>query len=150
MNAKFQMVFVGEGELRLELEKMVDNYGLNECVTFLGSRNDVNYILSLFDALIMPSIYEGLPLSLIEAQAAGVKCIASSAITKEVDLGLDLVGFIDLDKGSKYWAQKIASINKNGERIKDDIIKKAFQESGYDVDNNIKVIYSLYKQNLNK
>ena len=72
---------------------------------FLGIRNDVNKLMMMFDAFIFPSKFEGIPVSLIEAQATGLKTYVSKVVSDEVKI-TDLVEFISLDKGANYWAKK--------------------------------------------
>ncbi|WP_217563341.1 glycosyltransferase, partial [Paenibacillus sp. GbtcB18] len=76
---------------------------------FLGIRADIERVLQAFDAFVFPSIHEGLPLTLIVAQGVGLPCIISDAITKEVDLGMNLVEHVPLtDK--KTWIEKMKNI----------------------------------------
>ena len=90
-------------------------------------------MLSAFDALIMPSFYEGFPVSLIEAQCAGLPCVVSDTITKETQI-TDLISYESLNMDPKLWAEKIAKLsanNRNG-----DVREKYAQivsESGFDV-----------------
>lgn len=71
------LVIVGDGDLRGELEELVLNSNLSKHVTFLGQRNDVRTILSCFDIYCLPSLIEGLPMSLLEAMAAGLPVVAT-------------------------------------------------------------------------
>lgn len=81
---KIKLLLVGNGENKEALKKIVKNKNLSETVLFLGNRSDVNQIYSAMDLLVMPSRFEGLPLTLIEAQSADLKCFISDKITKEV------------------------------------------------------------------
>lgn len=100
------LLLVGDGELREEIIKQIVSSDLYENVVFTGVVPDVASYEQAMDFFIMPSLYEGLPLSLIEAQISGLKCFASSVITKESDM-TGLVSFLPLEKGSAYWADKI-------------------------------------------
>ena len=80
-NAK--LVLVGQGPLREEIEEKVKNLGLEKDVFFLGQRRDTNKLYSVFDVFCLPSLYEGLPVVGVEAQANGVPCVFSDRITKE-------------------------------------------------------------------
>lgn len=81
-NAK--LVLVGQGPLREEIEKKVKKFGLEKDVFFLGQRSDTDKLYSVFDVFCLPSLYEGLPVVGVEAQANGVPCIFSDKITKEI------------------------------------------------------------------
>lgn len=81
-NAK--LVLVGQGPLREQIEEKVKKLGLENDVFFLGQRNDTNKLYSVFDVFCLPSLYEGLPVVGIEAQANGVSCVFSKNITQEI------------------------------------------------------------------
>lgn len=83
-NTNALLVFVGDGELKPEIIGDVENLGIKENVLFLGVRNDVNRMLSASDKFFFPSLYEGFPISLIEAETNGVLCVVSNVITNEV------------------------------------------------------------------
>lgn len=83
-NIKFKLFIVGDGELRNDLLSFVNQHALNEYVKFLGARGDVSHILNAMDLFVLPSIFEGLPVSVIEAQANGLPCLISDSITDEV------------------------------------------------------------------
>ena len=73
-------------------------------------------LLQAFDVFVMPSLFEGLPVSVVEAQAATLPCILSDRITNEVDMGMGLTHFISLDQSAEVWAEGIIrnkSINRN-------------------------------------
>lgn len=75
-------------------------------IKFLGLRNDIPEILQAVDVFILPSTNEGLPLSLIEAQASGLKIVTSDAVTQELDI-TGLIKFTSLKQSPKYWAKSI-------------------------------------------
>ncbi len=103
------LLLVGDGEGRKSVEKLVEEKGLSESVLFLGKREDIPQLLNATNILLMPSLFEGLPVSLIEAQAAGVSCVISDVITQEVDMKLGLVKFVSLDSSDDCWANEIYS-----------------------------------------
>lgn len=140
INKNYKLFLIGEGVLRKKLEKKVKDLNVEEQVHFLGVRNDVKDLLQAFDLFIFPSLVEGLPVTLVEAQAAGLKCFISDSITKEVDLGCDLLNFISLEKSAEEWARFIDN-NKKYERKN---MFKIIQESGYDMEKNIKEIEKMY------
>lgn len=86
-NDKYYMVFVGDGSLRQSIESLAEENGVKQFVRFMGTRSDIPEIMScLFDIFIFPSLWEGLPLTLVEAQFANLPCLVSEAVTTECDL----------------------------------------------------------------
>ena len=126
-NPKSVMVLVGDGDQRKNLEQKAVLLGLQEAVKFLGLRGDVPQLLWAFDVMVMPSKFEGLPVTLIEAQANGLKILASDKITEEVKLTENLK-FISLKASPKKWAEKILlqdyNRNINLEKLKTYNIKE--------------------------
>jgi glycosyltransferase involved in cell wall biosynthesis len=100
------LLLVGDGPLREEIEKKAFELKINNKVKFLGVRSDISRILQALDLFIFPSIHEGLPVSLIEAQGAGLPCFISDQISKEVDMGMNLVQFLPLNNKS-LWIERI-------------------------------------------
>ena len=78
------LLLIGEGELEDEIKAKVHRLGLDECVIFAGTCNNVNEMYQAMDVFVLPSRYEGLPVVGVEAQAAGVPCLFSSNITSEI------------------------------------------------------------------
>lgn len=109
INENVLFISVGRCENNEDLLSKIKNLKLSDNVVFLGLRDDVNEILQTFDMFVFPSIYEGLGISVIEAQASGLKCLLSDTITKEVDITGN-VEFMSLEKSPKEWAEKIVSM----------------------------------------
>jgi glycosyltransferase involved in cell wall biosynthesis len=107
-NPETILVLVGEGNLRLQIERKVSALGLSENVRFLGVRSDIADILQGIDLFLFPSLFEGLPVVLVEAQAAGLNCIVSDAITSESDI-TGRIKFLSLQNSPDSWAQHILS-----------------------------------------
>ncbi|BAX82631.1 glycosyltransferase family 1 protein [Labilibaculum antarcticum] len=125
-----ELILIGDGSLKLEIEQEVINKGLENNVKFLGVRSDIPQLLSKMDLFLMPSLFEGLPLTLIEAQAAGVNCIITDSITEEVDVGCNLIHRLDLNNTAGEWAEKVIDIISNKECVDShSFIKKA----GFDI-----------------
>lgn len=137
------LILVGEGELRPQIEEEVARIGLAQHTLFLGVRSDVPRLMRLFDVFVLPSLYEGLPMVLIEAQAAGTPCVVSSSITREVDMGLGLVHYMDLARGPKAWASAILKVAglKPPDRA---VIISRLRERGYDVRISIHRLLEVY------
>ena len=78
---------MGDGPLRGMVETAVKNLHVEDCVILVGLRSDIPQLLQSFDVFMLPSFYEGMPLSVLEAQAAGLPCFISNCITKDVEIG---------------------------------------------------------------
>lgn len=112
------------------MENKVEKLNLTDKVKFLGIRSDINRLLQAFDAFVFPSIYEGLPVTLIEAQGSGLPCIISDTITQDVDLGLNLVEQCSLLHIRK-WVGLLQNIeNKQASRS---VKQYVLAEKGYDI-----------------
>jgi len=105
-NDNYRLLLIGEGELINSIKDKVYRLGIDSYVLILGQRNDVPELLQAMDIFVMPSRYEGLPFVLIEAQAAGLPCIVSSNITREVNL-TGLVSYVSLEESPECWANVI-------------------------------------------
>lgn len=101
-----KLLLIGEGKLKEEILEKVRKLGLEHKVLFLGSRSDVNQLLQAFDCFVFPSLYEGLPFSIIEAQVAGLPVLASDRISKETQISSN-IEYLDINKSPQYWAEKI-------------------------------------------
>ena len=119
----------GNGELLEETKAYVTDSGLEDNVTFLGNRNDVNQLLSAFDMVVFPSLYEGMPNVVIEAQAAGLPCLISDTITPDADI-TGLVKYYPLEKTAKEWAEEAVAHASKFERRS---YKEEFYNAGYDI-----------------
>jgi len=94
INKESMLVLIGVGELEKTLKIQVSEAGLNDSIVFLGTRNDVPLLLSAIDLIVMPSRFEGLPVTMVEAQMSALPCVVSGAITKEAKF-TDNVAYVD-------------------------------------------------------
>ncbi|MEM9075511.1 MAG: glycosyltransferase family 1 protein [Bacteroidota bacterium] len=141
-NPNLVLALVGEGNLQNEIEDEVLKLEMEDKVFFLGLRGDVNQLLIGFDLFLFPSLYEGLPVSLIEAQASGLKILASENITKEVAI-TDLIEFLNLNHGEEVWAKTALDSLEYQRRNMSNEIKTA----GYDILENAKMLQKFYIDN---
>ena len=111
LSADSTLLLVGEGELQEAAEKQAEELGIRDRVIFAGLRTDVERMLQAMDVFVFPSLYEGLPLSIIEAQAAGLPCLISDKVPIECKK-TDLVSQIPLDAGASVWAEAVLSAAK--------------------------------------
>lgn len=120
----FYFVWIGTGDLENETKKKADELGIMDYVTFTGVRTDVPELLPMCDCFLMPSLFEGLPFSLIEAQAAGLKCLVSDAVTKDADMGA--IRFYPLDSGAEAWARVLSDLLDASSPVLDESKRKRF------------------------
>ena len=122
------LLLVGQGPLMEEIKTKVKTLGLIESVKFLGQREDVNELYQSMDVFLLPSLYEGLGMVLIEAQVAGLPCVVSTAVPLIAKI-CDNINFIDLNENIERWVNAILNTSYN-KRI--EYIKEA-SENGYDI-----------------
>lgn len=103
---------IGDGPMREEMEKLIRENDLQDKYLLVGKIDDVEDYYQVMDMFILPSIYEGLPFVLIEAQAMGIPCLVTDndCVCKETDLGIGLVQFMTLESGAENWAKKVVSM----------------------------------------
>lgn len=130
-----------DDSIYMAVKNKVRTYGLEKNVFFLGMRQDVNDLYQGMDCFILPSKFEGLPVTGIEIQAAGVPCVFSDAITKEVAITDDVV-FMSLNESPMMWAKKVLSMKKckRKNRSKEIIV------AGYDINEEVKKVAKLYQE----
>ena len=133
------LLLAGDGELRDAMQKKVADLGIKDRVIFAGYRSDVNKLLQAMDIFCFPSYFEGLGISLIEAQAADLPCLCSEAIPKETKI-LKRFWRLRLDKG--IWVEKI--ITSCGENAREGR-EKDMKECGYDIRVQIRNIEKEYR-----
>ncbi|MZQ83646.1 glycosyltransferase [Paenibacillus sp. 5J-6] len=137
------LVLAGDGPLRSDIEMKVKKLNLENRVKLLGVRNDINRLLQAYDVFVFPSIYEGLPVTLIEAQGAGLPCVISDVVTKEVDLGVHLIEYSSLFDQA-IWVEKIRDIAARN-RHRETSASILFQK-GYDIRHSAKWTQEFYLQ----
>lgn len=128
------LILVGDGELREKIEERVKEKQLSEVVRILGVRTDINSLLCAADCYILPSIYEGLPISVIEACCSGLGCVLSSNITNEVKLS-DNVIYCSLNNYSDWISAIKKCINNSSNLEKRYKGVSIVREKGYDIKN---------------
>ena len=100
------LLSVGGGPLETEFKAYIQKKNLGDKVEVLGVRKDIPDILQCADVFLLPSFYEGLPIVAIEAQAAGLPCVLSSAITKETNI-TGTVSFVSLQDSKEKWTEAV-------------------------------------------
>ena len=102
----------GDGINKKNIMNLVNSFGLESVVRFLGNVNNINEILQAMDVFIMPSFHEGFPFALIEAQASGLPCLISDTISKETDL-LPYNIFMSLAESDYSWSNQLEKLRSN-------------------------------------
>lgn len=140
----YRLMLMGEGELQASIKNKVNDMGLSHAVIFTGKTFEVPKILQALDVFVMPSRFEGLPLTLVEAQTACLTCFVSDAVTKEAGI-TELVHFISLEKSPEEWAKSIQGALLINRQEAKDKISQSIIDAGYSISDNAKKLKALYQ-----
>jgi glycosyltransferase involved in cell wall biosynthesis len=138
-----RFLFVGDGTVRPEIEARAKAMGISESVHFCGIRTDVPRLMRCMNALVMPSLWEGLPMTLIEAQAAGLPCIASDSITQEAKILPGRLTLLSLSTGPAEWAEQIITALDGG-TIDERTALKAIAHSDFSIERSTTSLSQVY------
>ncbi len=139
-SSEARLLLVGSGALLEETKRLVRERGIEDLVVFAGSRGDVNELLMAMDILLFPSEFEGLPVTIIEAQASGLRVVMSDVITREV-IVTELVETLPLSLSATQWAERLLAHSERYGREQD---SKSISKAGYNIADNIEELKSLY------
>lgn len=143
------LVLIGTGELENVIKKTVYEYQLENSVLFLENRKDISQILCMMDIFVLPSLYEGLPVVLVEAQVSGLPCVISETITNEVVIGD--VSYVSINDGVQNWVETMKMFLNDS---KDQYIRIDRSERSKESQFNIKIqarrLEEVYQQLLKK
>ena len=126
----YRLIFVGGGNMLDNVKKKVDDMELSQYVIFTGVVSNVKDYYQMADVLLMPSLYEGLPMVGIEAQVSGLPCIFSDSITKEVNINVKRNMYISLNAPISKWIKVIEILANVSHRNTSECIRMC----GYDID----------------
>lgn len=135
------LLFAGDGPLEDDTKQKAAEMGIADKCVFLGMRSDIPDVMQAMDVLAMPSLFEGLPVTGIEAQASGLRVVASTGGPDEMN-AIHLIDFLPLDDGEKKWAEKLVSRAKEERTDTYDKIKDA----GYDIHTTAPWLQDFYLQ----
>lgn len=138
-HGNYKLMVVGDGPLNEDLNKKCAQLGISDEVIWTGARKDVYRLLQAIDVFVLPSLYEGLPVIGIEAQASGLPCLFSNTITKEVEVCN--VTFLPITRGVDVWS---AEIRKKAGYIRTDV-SSIVSDKGFDICNEGKRMSLFYK-----
>lgn len=106
------LLLAGDGPLKGEVEKRVDDLSIGQHVRFLGNRSDLSSLYQAMDCFVLPSLFEGLPMVGIEAQCSGLPVLASDCVTSEMNMGY--CDFLSLKDGPSSWAKRVLGLRHFG------------------------------------
>ena len=136
------LLLAGQGPLKEKIEQKVKEMNLDKAVQFLGQRSDANRLYQAMDVFVLPSLYEGLPVVGVEAQAAGLLCVLSDDMTKETKV-LETTTFLSLNEGAKKWADTIDNATKQFERKN---MLNEMAQKGFDIQKEVKKLEEIYRK----
>lgn len=143
------LLLIGDGPLRKPVEQKVKELQLSNKVFFLGIRSDIPQIMMAMDCLIFPSLYEGFPNVILEAETTGLPIVMSDVITKEVVL-LDSCRQLSLEKSAEKWADEcigmIKQMDANGNKWNRAAAADRISEAGFSVRDEVNKIENMYEE----
>ena len=135
------LMLLGDGQIRKKLEEKIIKLGLQDRVLMTGNVKNVGAYMSAMDVFAFPSLYEGMPLALVEAQSNGLPCIISAKIPEDVYL-TDLIRSLPLENSTEQWIEAIIKARRNHpERY-----RKVMGEEGFDIHGMLDRVYGLYER----
>jgi glycosyltransferase involved in cell wall biosynthesis len=147
---QIRALLIGEGALQKSMEDKAKAMGIDRQVVFAGSRADVpRLMLGAMDLFLLPSLYEGLGLVLIEAQAAGLPCVVAEGVPDEADVVPDLVTRLSLSDSAEAWAQKILAI-RGRERIPKPEALERVKQSAFNIVKSAATLCRIYESDFGK
>ncbi len=135
------LLLVGDGGLRPDVESYASRLGISSSVKFLGVRSDVSDLMQAMDVFILPSLYEGLPLVLVEAQASGLPCVISDSIPDDCDLVRSGIVRVLLSEPAVQWAKAVSRALRGTQRLNGASIVRG---AGFDANETASWLESFY------
>lgn len=143
-NPNSVLLLVGNGELRPQIETTISWKNLNKAVVMTGVQPNVWDYYQAMDVFLFPSVYEGLPVSVVEAQAAGLPCCVSTNVPEETAI-TNLVEFIPLANGANHWADRVLHRATEPRRN----MQQEIEQAGFDVSATSKWLEDFYTKVVN-
>ena len=150
IQSKTKLLLLGDGPLRTSIATKVEAYRLTDKVIFAGSVDHPEEFMNAMDIVVMPSLFEGLPLTLIEEQTNGLSIVAADTITRDANISGNVI-YLPLSD-CNYWASTIENMLENTQHNKDSS-EKAFEkikEARYDIDSATEDLSEYYIDLLSK
>lgn len=139
-NCRSVLLLVGVSPQQTEINEMICRNGIQDSVRILGTRSDISELLQCMDCFLMPSKWEGFPVSLLEAQAAGLPCYVSDTVTKQAQINNNVI-YLKLSSGYTEWATQIINDFEKWQRIDDN---RKIKIAGYDISDTINFLVQRY------
>lgn len=140
---KILVLLIGDGDMKAKIEAEVNKRSLEDKIVFLGSRADVEYLYNIMDVFCLPSIFEGLPVTALEAQACGIPCLLSSSITDEADLNVSSYIQLPLSEAAEKWVKTAYDIVKT-RNYDDNRIRAIISGRRYEISSICKEMEQIY------
>lgn len=141
---KAHLVFAGKGELMQTIKDRCEALGINDKVTFLGTRDDIERLDQGFDIMLFPSKYEGLPVVLVEAQCTGLPCLISDTITSEVDI-TELVRRLNINNDDiSIWVDSMSDMLKKFHYFRREDAAKIVDKNRYSMKDTVSRLMEIY------
>lgn len=145
-NPESVLLLIGDGEDKEKLKKQAVELNIDRKVLFLGVQNNVPEWLSAFDVFLFPSMFEGLSLAALEAQANGLPILASDGvIPADIKMNSNF-HFYSLEKPTEYWSEELQKIIKEEHRENKENIQKAFVEKGFEIYSAVEIVEQLLEK----
>lgn len=145
-NPKSTLVLVGQGEDEQQLKAKANELGIKDKVLFAGVQKDIQAWLSSFDLFLFPSLFEGLSVVALEAQANCIPALASEGVIPAEVKMCDGFNFLELNKGAEEWSKSIIEMSGKT-REEYEIVKKNFVMHGYDIETEVHKLEDLLLRN---
>ena len=125
----------------------IAEFGLEEQMILLGVRKDIDVLMRKSSAFILPSLYEGMPLVLIEAQASGLPCVTADTFSQEVDFKIGTLEWLPLECGAAIWADAVERAVQKARADRSEVVR-AIEECGFDSRAFAHIVCSLYEKSV--
>ena len=142
-NKQAMLFLLGDGPRRQEMEEKAAELGIKERVIFAGNQNPVAPYYQAMDAFLFPSRFEGMPGTVVEAQAAGLPCLIADTITTQVKV-TELVTFLSLAQDAELWAEQLNRIATERKMQKNTETEIDLSKTNYDVNYQVKQYEQFY------
>ena len=131
-NPNTKLLLIGDGIMRQAVERLVDTLGVRDDVIFAGMRTDIPDMLQAMDFFVFPSLWEGMPLAVLEALSSGLTCVISDHISNDMMIG-ENIHSLKIEADPKVWAQYIADYNLPDRNVACRRSADAITEAGFNI-----------------
>ena len=136
-----------DGTTRVSIQNEIEKRNLQNNIIYMGTTDHIQDYLNAMDLMLLPSWYEGFPVTVVEWQASGLPCLVSDTITRESNIN-GLVSFLPIDKGEKVWEKEIIKYNNSAENRDDIKWGNMLKKAGYDIKTNANQLKRHYLRKL--